>query len=240
MTRREALNEAHPCADCDVSEEALCRALDTDTLADFRHQGVRIQLAAGQPLFHQGDPADHVFSLTRGVIKLYAILPDGRRQVVAFLFPGDFIGVDTRQNHGFSAEAVSSAVLCRFLKGRFERFAHDHPALADARYRRVAGELAFAQDQIVTLGRKTAVERLAGFLYDIHQRAGLSGRGGAMLVPLPMSRGDIADYLGLRKETISRGLRRMRALRIIWPHSLTLIEILDLPRIRDLTSGMDA
>lgn len=232
MTKGTPLPDDHPCRNCDVRAETLCYALDTETLADFRNQGANLHLAAGQSLFHQGDPADCVFSLTSGVLKLYAILPDGRRQIVDFLFPGDFMGLDARQTHGFSAEAVSDAALCRFPKGRFERFVDRHPALADARYRRAASELAFAQEKMVMLVRKTATERVASFLYQLHERAGLGGQDNARLVPLAMSRSDIADYLGLTKETVSREFTRLRSSGVIRQHSLALIEILDPQQMR--------
>lgn len=240
MTKRAMLPEDHPCRDCDVSTEALCCALDVETLSDFRNQGGNIYLAAGEPLFHQGDPAECVFSLTSGVIKLNSILPDGRRQVIAFLFPGDFLGLETGDRHAFSAEAVGNAKLCRFLKSRFEHFAGRYPALAAARYRRTASELALAHQKIVMLGRKTAAERLASFLCDIHRRTGVGEADGVKLVPLPMKRSDIADYLGLTKETVSREFTRLRTSRIIRPHSLVLVEILDPQRMRDLACGIAA
>lgn len=235
MTQGATLPDDHPCRNCDVRAEALCYVLDTETLAEFRNQGASLHLAAGQSLFHQGDPADCVFSLTSGVLKLYAILPDGRRQIVDFLFPGDFLGLDARQNHGFSAEAVSDAILCRFSRGRFERFVDHHPELANARYRRAADELAFAQEKMVMLVRKTATERVASFLHELHQRAaGQGDAGSTTLVPLAMSRSDIADYLGLTKETVSREFTRLRSMEVIRQHSLALIEILDLRQMRAL------
>ncbi|MCH4151069.1 MAG: cyclic nucleotide-binding domain-containing protein [Sphingobium sp.] len=240
MTKRALLQDDHPCRDCSVSTESLCCALDADALSDFRNQGGTICLAAGEPLFHQGDLADCVFSVTSGVVKLNAILPDGRRQVVTFLFPGDFVGLEMNDRHEFSAEAVSDTRLCRFLKGRFERFADRYPALAAARYRRAASELASAHQKIVMLGRKTAAERLASFLTDVHRRIGTAEVSGAKLVPLPMSRGDIADYLGLTKETVSREFTRLRTSRIIRPRSVTLVEILDPQRMRELAFGIAA
>lgn len=231
MTKRAMLSKDHPCRSCDVSAEALCRALDVRTLADFRNQGRQLHLTSGQALYHQGDPADCVFSLTSGAVKLYTILPDGRRQIVAFLFPGDFLGFEAGPSHGLSAEAIGDTRLCRVLTQRFEWFAGRNPALADARYRRAASELAVAQENMVMLGRKTAAERMASFLTDIQRRAGFRGRDGARLVPLPMSRGDIADYLGLTKETVSRELTNLRQAKIIRPLSRTLLEILDPRRL---------
>lgn len=232
MTKRNVLPDGHPCQDCDVSADALCSVLDTAALADFRNQGSTLQLAAGRPLFHQGDPADCVFSLTSGIICLYAILSDGRRQIVSFLFPGDLVGHEARRTHGLSAEAVSDATLCRFMRLRFERFAGSHGALADERYRRATSELSATQARLVMLGCQTARERLTSFLYHVYQRAGFGGRGGAKLLPLPMSRTDIADYLGLTRETVSREFTRLRKSGLIRPHSLSVVEILDPHRMR--------
>jgi len=90
------------------------------------------------------------------------------------------------------------------------------------------------------LGRKTAAERLASFLSDIHRRTGMGEAHDAKLVPLPMSRSDIADYLGLTKETVSREFTRLRTSRIIQPRSSALVEILDLQRMHNLAYGIAA
>ena len=234
MGRRSNLDDNHPCRECAVSAIAVCSTLDVAALADLRNQGSSIQLAAGQPLFHQGDRADCTFSLTSGVVKLYAVLPDGRRQVVAFHFPGEFIGFCESMDYHCTAEAVCAATLCRFETGRFEHFARIRSELARSRHERVAHDLVRAQTRAMVLGQAAASERLAHFLCDVHRRSQVGSEEASGHVRLPMSRSDIADYLGLAKETVSRELSALRATGVIRSISRSLLEIRDMDRLRRL------
>ena len=234
MGRRPDLDWSHACRDCAVGTSAVCSTLDVTALADLRNQGSSIQLAAGQPLFHQGDPADRTFSLTSGVVKLYSVLPDGRRQVIAFHFPGEFIGFSPSEDYHCTAEAVSAATLCRFETGRFEQFARSSDELARSRHERVARDLVAAQTRAMVLGQAAARELLAHFLCDVHRRSQARPAGASGIVPLPMSRSDIAEYLGLAKETVSRELSALRATGIVRTISRNLLEIRDMERLRRL------
>lgn len=191
-------------------------------------------MVAGQSLFHQGDRADWVFSLTSGIVKLYADLSDGRRQIVAFHFPGEFIGFSHSGYYHCTAEAVTAAKLCKFEAARFKQFEQSRPELGRSRQDRVTGDLVATQHRIVLLGRATARERLASFLYDVFQRGQGSGDASANLVYLPMARGDIADYLGLAKETVSRELSTLRRCGVILRRSRSVFEILDVGRMARL------
>ena len=202
-TRIPVVPADHPCFGCDVRLQTFCGVLQANELAQFRGQGAVARLDAGQPLFHEGDPADLVFNLTKGTLKLYKLLADGRRQVTGFLFPGDFLGITIDDEHAYSAEAVEPVEFCRFTRSRFEAFVETHPKMERELYRMAAHELAAAQEQMVLLGRKTAAERLASFLLALVNRAEEGGQS-VDTIALPMSRIDIADYLGLTKETVSR------------------------------------
>jgi CRP/FNR family transcriptional regulator len=204
-----------------VRSTALCGVLDNQALADFRSLGWTLKLAPGQSLFHQGDPATRVFTLTSGTLKLYRLLADGRRQVTGFMHPGDFLGISIDDEHAFSAEALEQTQLCWFPRNRFDDFTEEHGAMERELYRMAAHELSAAQRQFVLLGRKTALERLASFLL------GLAERVDGMEVELPMSRSDIADYLGLTKETVSRVLSALKRDRIVRLAALDRVEILD-------------
>lgn len=234
MGQRTDLSPNHPCLGCRVSAEALCNVLSVGPLAELRNNGRSISLAPGQSLFHQGDKADWVFSLTSGVIKLYSVLPDGRRQIVAFHFPGEFIGFCNHGAYHCTAEAVSPAILCKFAAARFELIEQTSLELGRSRRDRVTRDLAATQDRVLLLGRATARERLASFLYDVFRRCPSVSRGGANLVSLPMDRCDIADYLGLAKETVSRELSALRGAGIIRRRTRRLLEILDLEGIARL------
>jgi CRP/FNR family transcriptional regulator len=220
------LAHGHPCLGCEVRTQAVCGVLDCDKLADLRRLGSSFRLSSGQPLFHEGDPASRVFTLTKGSLKLYKLLPDGRRQVTGFMYPGDFLGISIDDEHAFTAEALEQSVLCAFPRPRFDDFTEGNSEMERELYRLATHELAAAQEQMVLLGRKTAAERFATFLLRLAGRAERNGNQ-ARYVNLPMSRSDIADYLGLTKETVSRVLALLKKQRLIRLEALDRIEILD-------------
>lgn len=223
----EALPRGHPCQGCEVRNKAVCGVLDCANLAQFRGLGWTLRLGSGQTLFHEGDPATRVFTLTSGMLKLYKLLPDGRRQVTGFMHPGDFLGMSVDDEHAFSAEALEDAQLCWFPRNRFDDFVEAHAPMERELYRMAAHELAAAQQQMVLLGRKTATERLASFLLLLAKRSQQIPGHSANLIRLSMSRADIADYLGLTKETVSRVLSAFRRDRLIRLHSVDEVEIID-------------
>ena len=203
QTLLEELPPEHPCASCTARLRTFCAALDARELEKFKCMGSTIRLEAHEPLFHEGDAADTVFNLTSGTLKLYKLLPDGRRQVMGFLQPGDFLGITMDEEHAFSAEALEPVEACRFSRARFDAFIEEHPRMERELYRLAAHELSMAQAQMVLLGRKTALERVATFLLGLLRRQE-ERHGTADTVELQMNRLDIADYLGLTKETVSR------------------------------------
>ena len=139
------------------------------------------------------------------------------------MHPGDFLGISVDDEHAFSAEALEDAQLCWFPRARFDDFLDGHSEMERELYRKAAHELAAAQQQMVLLGRKTATERMATFLLMLAGRAVPPAR----VIRLPMSRSDIADYLGLTKETVSRVISAMRAERVIRLQALDEVEIID-------------
>jgi len=222
----DPLPAGHPCLGCEVRSLAVCGVLDGLELAQLKGLGWQLNLSAGQPLFHEGDPATRVFTLTSGTLKLYKLLPDGRRQVTGFMHPGDFLGISVADEHAFTAEALGPAQLCWFARNRFDDFIDGHPEMERELYRLAAHELAAAQQQMVLLGRKSAAERMASFLIMLAEKAQRRLRE-TRFVELPMTRTDIADYLGLTKETVSRVLSLLRRDRLIRLEALDKIEILD-------------
>jgi CRP/FNR family transcriptional regulator len=229
----------HPCAECDVRLRTFCRVLDNAELARFRCEGTIKHLEPKQPLFHEGDPADVVYNLTEGSMKLYKLLPDGRRQVTGFLFPGDFLGLSVDSEHAFTAEALDECEMCRFPRNRFEQFIEEHPEMEHELLRMAAHELAAAQDQMVLLGRKTATERVASFLLDLHRRALRQDRNSESF-RLAMSRTDIADYLGLTKETVSRAFTWLKTRGLIRLLPGDAVRIVDARALTRLAGGLDA
>ena len=152
------------------------------------------------------------------------MLPDGRRQITGFLFAGDFVGLATAKDYAFSVEAIEPATLCRFRSDEYRSLTRERPALEGALLDRATHELAAAQDQMLLLGRKTAQERIASFLLSLRGRDPMRPPRDDE-VRLPMTRAEIADYLGLTIETVSRVLTRLKKSGVIRTPSLHAIQI---------------
>jgi len=192
-----------PCAACNVRHLTLCAALDDQEVADMSAIVSSVELGPGEPLFDEAEPAKSVFNVTAGAVKIYKLLPDGRRQMTGFLFPGDFLGLANEKTYAYSAEAVTFSTLCRFPRKQFEALLRQYPRMERRLLSMASHELAVAQEQMLLLGRKTAREKVASFLLMLSRRAVQRGQK-ANPISVPMSRNDIGDYLGLTTETVSR------------------------------------
>ncbi|WP_166036809.1 helix-turn-helix domain-containing protein [Sphingosinicella sp. YJ22] len=231
------LPAGHPCEDCPVRPITICRSLEARTLADMRRMGNMQRLQPDQPVLHEGDPAKRVFMLTLGALKIYTLLGDGRRQVTGFMFPGDFLGITRDEEYAFTIEALRPSELWWFSREAFDRFVEANPSVERELYKMAAHELAAAQQQMVLLGRKTAAERVASFFLNLLQRGErVSGRTETRF-NLPMSRLDMADYLGLTKETVSRMLAELRDRRLIRLETQSRVEVLDRAGLADMAEG---
>lgn len=234
------LPEGHPCENCPVRPITICRGLDAPTLAGMRSLGTMQRLQPEQSVFHEGDPAKRVFMVTRGALKLYTLLADGRRQITGFMFPGDFLGVSVDEEYAFTVEALEDSELWWFSRDAFDRFIGEHPQVERELYRLAAHELAEAQRQMVLLGRKAAAERLASFFLSLLERAERASGEFETSFDLPMTRIDIADYLGLTKETVSRMLAHLRSRGLIRLQTQNRVEVLDRDGIRAMAEGESA
>lgn len=223
----------HPCFDCAVRELAVCGVLESAALRAFKEGGPTVHYHAGDTVVFEADQAANVYSLTSGLLRLSKLLPDGRRQIAGFLFPGDFLGITMEEEHAFTAEAVAPSSLCKFPRRQFDDFMSKHPELERRLYTVAAHELAAARQQLVLLGRKTAAERIASFLLMLAGRCRSVQLAGD--VDLPMSRSDIADYLGLRIETVSREISALKAARVIQLTSRQSFRIIDRERLEQLS-----
>ena len=196
------------CSACAVRAFSVCASLDKTELDEFEHISRHVHFAACETVFAQEDVATSFYNLLDGVLRLYKLLPDGRRQIVGFALPGDFLGLATAGRHGFSADAVGPVAVCQFAKAAFARFAEHRPNLLRRINELTVRELDQARDHMVLLGRRSAEEKVATFLVGWRDRLEQL-RGSSRVVPLPMSRQDIADYLGLTIETVSRTFTKL-------------------------------
>lgn len=229
------LERDHPCFDCAVRELAVCGVLEASALRQFKESGPTVEFDAGETVVFESDPATSVYSLTSGLLRISKLLPDGRRQIAGFLFPGDFLGITMEEEHAFTAEAVAPSKLCKFSRRQFDDFIARHPSVERRLYAVAAHELAAARQQLVLLGRKTATERIASFLLMLDGRCH-SARDGED-IGFPMSRSDIADYLGLRIETVSREISALKIARVIQLTGRQSFRILDRRRLEQLSEG---
>lgn len=228
--------QSNACGGCGARPLSVCGSIDDTDLGRLDALAEHMTLQAGEPLIREGDEAKHVFNITSGSVRVYKLLPDGRRQITGFLFAGDFLGLATGQTYVFSAEAIEPATACRFRKSDYRGLIRETPALEAALLDRATHELAAAQNQMLLLGRKTALERIATFLLDLpgHDPARATAEG---LVHLPMTRSEIADYLGLTIETVSRVLTKLKTTGVIRLLSLTELKIEHPERLRALAHG---
>lgn len=197
-----------PCTDCAGRRFSVCAALDKAELRELDHLGRHIHFAPCETVFAQEEMTTSFYSLLEGVMRLYKLLPDGRRQIVGFALPGDFLGMATSARHSFSADAIGSVAVCRFSKAPFARFIENKPHLLRRINELAIRELSQAQDHMVLLGRRSAEEKVATFLIGWRDRL-VRLSGPSKTVALPMSRQDIADFLGLTIETVSRTFTKL-------------------------------
>lgn len=164
--------------------------------------GIVIHLNAQGTLFREGDPATQVYRIVSGMVRLYRLSPGGRRQIVRFAAPGDVLALADGGTHSVTAEAVNDAAVIAYRRTHLTTLCDGQPALKDFLADSLRRDLQAAEAHVILLGRLGAVERIALFLLE-HADAG--GR-----VQLPMGRQDMADYLGLTIETVSRSLSALR------------------------------
>jgi CRP/FNR family transcriptional regulator len=200
---------ADPCSSCVARPFSVCNAIGDADLARLAAVAMVTEAPAGRMFIREGEPADCFFNVTAGSAKLFKLLPDGRRQITGFVGIGHFLGLAVSDTYAFSAEAMEPVRYCRFSRGRLRALLDGFPLMEKRLLEVAATELVAAQEQMLLLGRKTARERLASFLL-LQSSQGLPCGSSRSRFALPMSRGDIADYLGLTIETVSRTLTRLR------------------------------
>jgi CRP/FNR family nitrogen fixation transcriptional regulator len=174
----------------------------------MRRLGLRASYAKDEEIFGQDEDADLVHLVISGAVRTTRLLADGRRQVGGFYYPGDLIGLETGPVYRYSAEALCDAEVLVVRRASLKTFAGDGE-LDRVIWEATRRELERAQEHILVLGRKTACEKVATFLMDLAQR------GADDRVALPMSRQDMADYLGLTIETVSRMLTQLQGASVV-------------------------
>jgi CRP/FNR family transcriptional regulator len=168
------------------------------------------KLSPKEHVFCEGDAREHVFRVEDGVIAIYKTLPDGRRQIIDFAYPGDLIGLGVLDEHMLSAQATSAARVRCLSAAALERMAETDAGLALKLYKSVCHELAATRSLLVTVGQRSAIERVAAFLVTLHRRTAING---SMIVQLAMRRSDIADLLRQSARSAAPQRSRQRVVR---------------------------
>jgi CRP/FNR family transcriptional regulator len=200
------------CADCAVRDKALCGALNDVELEALNTLGRRRVLKRGETLIWAGEESAVCANLLSGVLKLAASTADGREQIVGLLYPADFVGKPYAGEADFTVSAVSDAELCVFPRGPFEAVLEDHVRMERLLLQRTFAALEEARGRMLALGRLSASEKVAGFLLDMADRTGgCRATGfGPVTFDLPLTRGEMAEVLGLTIETVSRQLTKLK------------------------------
>ena len=155
----------------------------------------------GAEIFGEAEPAEYVYQVVEGAVRSYKLLSDGRRQIGAFHLVGDIFGLENGSAHRFTAEAIVDTTVRLAKRVSLEHVAEEDATVARDLLDMTTTNLQHAENHMLLLGRKTSLERVAAFLLEMDTRLNAAG-----VMALPMSRRDIADYLGLTLETVSRAL----------------------------------
>jgi CRP/FNR family transcriptional regulator, anaerobic regulatory protein len=193
-------------------------------------------ITAKEHAFTEGDPRTHLFRVESGAVCLYKVMPDGRRQVLGFAYPGDLIGFGARAEYPFNAQATQPTQLRSLSWGTVESTARNNAALGLKLYEAISNELAAAHDLLLTTGQRSALERVAAFLLAMSRRVVRNGQDGT-IIDLPMTRADIGDFLGLTIETVSRTFTKLRQQGIIDLAQSVRVQLLDIGALEALAGG---
>jgi CRP/FNR family transcriptional regulator len=221
------------CAICKIRSYSFCRCLHDDQLKIFSEISTEKEFGDKQTIFLQQGPSRHLYNITKGNIKIYKLLSDGRIQIIGFLYPGDFFGSYKKGKYNYSAEAIGNARLCMFRQEVLDEYLEKNMNLSKELLHITSHELTLAQDRMGVLGKMNANERVAKFILNISdQRARIGWQDNP--VSLPMTRQDIADYLGLTLETVSREITRFKTSNLIKAMTSKQIFISDREKLTNL------
>jgi CRP/FNR family nitrogen fixation transcriptional regulator len=202
------------------ADVSVARSDQLDELVALEQLGNRRSFARDEEIYAEGDRADCWFKVVSGTVRICKLMADGRRHIAEFFYAGNCFGLDGDGERAFAAEAVGDVIVMRFNRAATERLIDERPGLARRMCNMTLRNLAHAQTRLLMLGRMTAPERVASFLLELAER-----RDVRRVLDVPMSRNDIADYLGLTIETVCRVLSAMKrdgAIAIPSPHRIEI------------------
>jgi CRP/FNR family transcriptional regulator, anaerobic regulatory protein len=200
------------CQSCEARHRGVCGALNPDQLVALSKQSFKYRAEPGEELVGDSEKVVNFSNVLSGVVKLSKVMSDGRQQIVGLQFAPDFLGRPFKSESALNAVAATPVSLCSFPKSAIDRMVKEVPELEHRLLKQTLKELDEARDWMLTLGRKTAAEKVASFLHLVatHIDPEAAVGSGPVAYDLPLTRADIADFLGLTIETVSRQMTKLR------------------------------
>ncbi|MBB4120786.1 CRP/FNR family transcriptional regulator [Martelella radicis] len=220
------------CRACEARHGGICSVLNGSQLAVLNKQSSKRTIDPGTEVVGQGENVNSYSNILRGVVKLSKMMADGRQQIVGLQFAPDFLGRPFSRESSLTAEAATATEICAFPRAAIERMISDTPGLEHKLYDQSLKELDEARDWMLTLGRKTAREKVASFLHLIATHIDPEADDGCTF-DLPLSRADIADFLGLTIETVSRQMTKLRKEKVILVENNRHVTVPDIDRLNE-------
>ncbi len=193
-------------------------------------------IEAKDHVFVEGDQKSHVYQVETGAVCLYTVLPDGRRHVIDFAFGGDIVNLGAGPIEVYNAQALIPTRVRCLPQTSLRRLAEREPEMAIRIYEAIAEELSSTRAHLVSVARHSATERVVTFLLSMSRRNRFHDRD-PQTIDLPMSRGDIADYLGLTIETVSRTFSKLKAAGLIEIDQCTSLRLVDIAALKAIADG---
>ena len=232
-------DEHRDCRTCLARQMSVCGKIDQVALGRLQAISRPTLFTKGRIVFEQDSPLDQVFLITGGMVKLFRLLADGGRQITGFLGPGDLLGGIKRSAGAYcTAQAIVDVTACVFPRAGFLRLLQEYPDLCFSLLITATDEIEAHNDHIILLGHRRVPQRLAAFLLVMGHRWKTNGADGTV-VQLPMARTDIADYLGLTIETVSRAFAEFKRLGYIALPKTSQAVLLNLPALYELAGFED-
>ncbi len=236
MPARKRLYPVSPCDSCAAHKKAICASLEGQALERFRTKGRTRIIKAGEPLFFESEDIKYFYTVISGEVRLCNILEDGRRQVVGFRSCGDKVGEHLGGKYLYDAEAVCDTIVCQFPVRELQMQMDQTPQMRSNLMEIMQDEISELQQHTILLGRKTPIEKIATFLRNRAAKLNLVGEEN-IEISLSMGRSDIADYLGLTVETVSRTISKLKCEKVIDVPSANAVIVRDLQQLAALADG---
>lgn len=238
MSERDDYKSGTVCDECAARHGGICAALSPEQLDKLRRHAHRHTVDPGATLLDPASTDERSSVILAGAVKLLKMLPDGRQQIVGIQYAPDFLGRPYLEESDITAEPVTETRLCSFRRADIEGLIAKSPELEHRLYMQALAELEDARELLLTLGRRTARERVAAFLLFVARHSPPTDPTGDAQpkLKLLLTRSEIADFLGLTIETVSRQLHQLEADGVVRLEHKRSITILDTERLR-LESG---